>query len=50
MGRCDALFPEIWKFLPMNFLWIGAYVDCGCAIADEIPLFNVSGWKVFREF
>ena len=33
-----------------NFSWVDSYLDCGCTISDDTPIFNVSGWKGVRYF
>ena len=45
MGQCDALVAIGMAVAAHDFAWVGAYVACGCAAADDTPLFNVSGWK-----
>ena len=33
-----------------DFAWVDAYLACGCATSYDIALFNVSVWKVVRDF
>ena len=33
-----------------DFAWVDENLACECATSDDTPSFNVSGWKVVREF
>ena len=46
--RCN--FARVVLVFVQKLSWIDPYLDCGCTTSDDNPLFNVSGWKVVREF
>ena len=50
MVQYGAIFPRGIAVSVQKTSWVDPYLDFGCTISDNTPIFHVSEWKGVREF